>query len=151
MLLKTRQFGEININDKDIIAFPAGILAFEEYTRFVIIPVENNLFFNWLQSIDEPNLCFLLVDPFAIQPDFYVDIDEMLINELDIKMQEDVLVYTLVTIPNEGFKKATTNLLAPILINIKEKKARQIVLEGTASYIKYPLFPPKEKRRASSE
>ncbi|WP_028307524.1 flagellar assembly protein FliW [Desulfitibacter alkalitolerans] len=150
MLVKTRQFGEISIDDKEIITFPAGILAFEENRRFIIIPVENNPFFSWLQSIDEPSLSFLLIDPFSIQLGFYVDIDESLKDELEIKKQEDVLVHTIVTIPKEGFKKATTNLLAPIIINLEKKKAKQIVLDGMPSYIKYPLFPPKEKLKASS-
>ncbi|MBS3969661.1 MAG: flagellar assembly protein FliW [Clostridia bacterium] len=151
MLVKTRRFGEINIDDKEIIAFSTGILAFEENKRFIIIPVENNPFFNWLQSIDEPDLSFLLIDPFSIQPGFYVDIDENLKDELDIKQQEDVLVHTIVTVPKEGFKKATTNLLAPVIINLKKKKAKQVVLDGMPSYIKYPLFTPKEELKASSE
>lgn len=150
MLVKTRRFGEINIDDKEIISFPTGILAFEENKRFIIIPVENNPFFNWLQSIDEPDLSFLLIDPFSIQPGFYVDIDENLKDELDIKQQEDVLAHTIVTVPKEGFKKATTNLLAPVIINLKKKKAKQVVLDGMPSYIKYPLFTPKELK-ASSE
>ena len=125
---------------REIITFPTGILAFEENKQFIAIPVEGNPIFKCLQSVDEPNLSFLLIDPFVIKPDFYVDIEESVREELDIKKQEDVLVYTIVAIPEEGHKKATTNLLAPIVINVENKKAKQIVLDGTLRDIKYHLF-----------
>ncbi len=140
MLLITSQFGELHIEEDQIISFPVGILAFEDVKKFILIPVHNNPFFKWLLSIDEPNLSFLLTDPFSIKSEYYVDLNDNVKEELSIENQEDVLIYTIVTIPNRDFKKATTNLLAPIVINLKEKKAQQIVLDGNSSNIRYPLF-----------
>jgi flagellar assembly factor FliW len=151
MLVKTRQFGEIEVEQPQVISFKEGILAFENIKQYILIPVENNPAFTWLQAVDEPELAFLLVDPFLVKNGYFVDIDDKTRKALEIEKQEDVLVYTTVTIPKSGFKKATTNLLAPLIINIQKKKAAQLVLDESHGSIKHPLFSPKNKLKASNE
>lgn len=132
------------------IHFKDGIPAFETNKNYILVPVDNNPFFRWLQSAEGKGPTFLLTDPFAINQNFYVDLDDNLREDLEIKKREDVLIYTIVTVPKEGFKKATINLLAPIVINIHKKKAKQIVLDGMLGDIKYPLFPSKKNLKVGN-
>ncbi|MEW6624316.1 MAG: flagellar assembly protein FliW [Bacillota bacterium] len=150
MIIKTTKFGDIEAHEKSIIHFPEGILAFENSKRFILIPVNNNPFFKWMQAVDEPDLVFLLVDPFVIKEFYCLELDESLKYYLGIEKQEDTLVLAIVTVPRGGFKQATANLLAPIVINLALMKAKQVVLEGSHDDIKYPLFAQKNNQKASS-
>ncbi len=149
MKIKTERFGELDVEEKDIYTFKKGLLAFEHLQKYVLIDIVENPAFKWLQPIDNPRVVFLLVDPFLVKKDYYVDIDDYLKTELEIEKQKDVLIYTIVTLPDTGFKDATTNLVGPLVLNIKKRKGKQIVLERDDLAIKYPLFPQKHAEKVS--
>ena len=68
MKLKTKHFGEIEIDESKIIHFPTGIIAFEEQKRFFIIDnPDENIPFSWLQSVDDPDLAFVIINPFYLE------------------------------------------------------------------------------------
>jgi flagellar assembly factor FliW len=140
MLIKTTRFGDIQVDEKDIINFSSGLLAFEDSNKFILLDITENINFKWLQSADNPDLVFLLTDPFFVKPDYYVDLNNELIEELNISASEDVLVYTIVNVPKSGLKEATTNLIGPLIINWRKKMGKQIVFERDSLSIKYPLF-----------
>ncbi|MGI6413494.1 MAG: flagellar assembly protein FliW [Syntrophomonadaceae bacterium] len=140
MVINTKRFGEIIAEEQEIIQFPAGLLAFENLVRFALLDISNNPVFKWLQSIEAPEIAFLLVDPFVFKRDYYLDLDPELTRELEIKRPEDVLVYTTVTIPEHDFKQATTNLVGPLVINRNSKRGKQVVLDKEGLAVKYPLF-----------
>jgi len=143
MIIETARFGEIEIEENNIIEFCSGLIAFEDLTRFALFDISENANFKWLQSIDKPQVAFLLVDPFTIKQDYYVDLSDELAEKLEVLIPEDVIVYTTVTVPKSGFKDATTNLVGPILINWRKKKAKQIICERENNLIKYPLLANK--------
>jgi len=139
MIIKSDRFGEIRVDENNILYFASGLLAFESLTRFVLLDIAESPIFKWLQPVENPEIAFLLVDPFTIKKGYCVELDDTLVNELGIEKQEDVLIYTTVTIPESGFKNATTNLIGPIIINWREKKGKQIIVEKGDIDIKYPL------------
>lgn len=139
MIITTARFGELVIEESNIIEFECGLLAFEDLTRYILFDIAENSNFKWLQSIDNPQVAFLLVDPFAIKEDYYVDLNDELVEKLDASNPEDVIVYTTVTVPKSGFKDATTNLVGPLVINWRVKKAQQVICEREDNTIKYPL------------
>ncbi|KUO52791.1 MAG: hypothetical protein APF76_02325 [Desulfitibacter sp. BRH_c19] len=149
MILKTLRFGEIDIKEDDILQFPQGLFAFEEHKKYILVPVNDNPFFRWLQCVDEPKISFLLIDPFVIRENYYVELDDSLKEELGISKQEDVVVYTIVTLPEGDFQKSSTNLLAPLVINLSGKKAKQVLLDETRGQVKEPLFPSQDNRKVS--
>jgi len=140
MEIQTSRFGKIRVDENQIISF-SGLLAFEELKRFCLLDIKESIFFKWMQSVENPEVAFVLVDPFVVKKDYYIDLNDKLKKELDIQKQEDVLIYTTVTIPHTGFKDATTNLVGPIIINWSKKKGKQIILEREDIVIKYPLSP----------
>lgn len=140
MIIKTARFGELDVAEQDIVEFNPGLLGFEKLTRYILMDIAKIPDFKWLQSIDEPKLAFLLVDPFTIKKSYCVELSDDVVNKLEIKEPEQVLVYTIVTVPKSGFKNATTNLVGPLIINWLRKKGKQIIFERDSNSIRYPLI-----------
>ena len=77
MIIKTRDFGEEEISEEVIIDFPNGVYAFEENKRFVLLsPCGEDKYPMWLQSVDNPNLCFIVFDPREFVSDYSVELDK---------------------------------------------------------------------------
>jgi flagellar assembly factor FliW len=140
MIIETSRFGQLDIDPKDIVRFAPGLLAFEDQHEYVLINVEENPDFKWLQCVEVPELSFLLVDPFIANQDYRVELQAEMMDKLNISRPEDVFIYTIVTVPAGGFKEATTNLVGPLVINWREKKGQQVILEKDNLEVKYPLF-----------
>ena len=131
MILNTKNFGEIEVREEDVLEFEYGIPGFENMTQFVILGKtddENSPFF-WLQSVQNSNLAFVIMNPRDLVPDYEVEIDMFTANLLKIKDENDALIYSIVTVP-EDISKISINLKAPIVINAKNNKGCQVVLEN---------------------
>lgn len=130
MLLNTKNFGEVEIKDDDIIFFEYGVPGFENMTQFVILgktDAENDPFF-WLQSVQNPNLAFVIMDPRDLVPDYEAEIDAFTANMLKITDPNDALIYCIVTVPQD-IQKISINLKAPVIINAKQNRGCQVVQE----------------------
>lgn len=123
------------------ITFKEGLPAFEEYKNFVIeLNEDKENPFHILQSLDEPELSFTIMNPFIIKADYNFILADSTVEKLEISSYEDVLVYTMVTIPDEDYKNMTTNLLGPIIINKEKKLAKQIILNDTNYTTKHRIM-----------
>lgn len=133
MILKinTKNFGEIEIKKSEIINFEDGIPGFEYLNQFIIIKQEDFII-DWLQCIEE-DVIFPVINPFLVNKEYEFKIPDNIIKKLNIENKEEVLVYTIVVIP-EDIKEMRTNLQAPIIINNKNKKGKQLILDD-----RYPL------------
>jgi len=135
MKLLTRDLGELEIDEKDIVTFAGPIFGFEQYRRFVFLYqkeiVEN---FIWLQSVDEPELCFILVQPDLITDHYQPELPR---EAQDLLGDGDYMCWLMVCL-REPFQDSTVNLRSPIVVNPKERKAAQFVLEGNLP-IRHPL------------
>ncbi len=144
MKIQTYRFGELNIDETKIVKFKNGIPAFEAETEFVILPYEDDSPYYFMQSIKTPELAFILTIPFLFFPDYQIEIDDATVSELEIKNQENVTLYSILTIPNGSVRYMTANLLAPIVLNTENMHAKQIVMDKTNYKTKHRLFPDKE-------
>lgn len=139
--INTVRFGEIEVEEDKIVHFEQGIPAFEDEHEFVIIPYDPESPYVFLQSLATPELAFLMTIPFIFFPDYEFNLDDDVLKKMAIKVQEDILVYTLITIPNGEIKNMTANLLAPVVVNKNTMQARQVVLERSKYTTKHRLFP----------
>ena len=131
MLLNTKNFGEVEIKDDDIIFFEYGVPGFENMTKFVILgktDSEDDPFF-WLQSVQNPNLAFVIMDPRDLVPDYEAEIDTFTANMLKITDPNDALIYCIVTVPQD-IQKISINLKAPVIINARQNRGCQVVQES---------------------
>ncbi len=140
MRVLTSRFGEIEIEAERIITFPAGIPGFEGLQRFVLLPEKDMEEFCWLQSVDEPEMAFLLTDPFAFFRDYSLELGEADVCALELEKKEEALVLTIVTIPGSDVRLVTANLLAPVVINTRLGLARQVVQVNSPFTTKHRLF-----------
>ncbi|MBO8159040.1 flagellar assembly protein FliW [Thermosyntropha sp.] len=133
--------GEMEIEENMIINFPEGLPAFEEEKKFVIVPVESGAPFYYMQSLKTPELCFMLADPFVFFPDYEIKMGEE--ESRKIKAEEnagDIQVFVILTVP-EDYRKTTANLLAPLIINVKDKIGLQFVAADSDYNTKHFIFP----------
>lgn len=128
MKICTKFFGEITADNSDIIIFNNGIPGFEEYKKFIILDFESKSTLKCLQSVESKDICLIIINPWDYFEDYHIELSDDELNSLEIKNEEDILVYNVLTI-KQG--KVTANLLAPIVINLIKNKGRQIILSNT--------------------
>jgi flagellar assembly factor FliW len=141
MQVATSRFGLIEVKEEAVYQFPQGLPGFDRLRRFALLPVADNPVFAWLQSLEKAEVAFLLVDPFIFFPLYEVELKDSQLKELEIKEKEDVLVYSVVTIPPEGLRQATVNLLAPVVLSRPALQGCQVLLEQEAYQTRHLLFP----------
>ena len=98
MQVETKTMGTVTVDENQIVTFPNGLYGFEEYHRYAIIEAEYQPFY-WLQSLDEKNLAFIIVDPFLLVSDYELDIDDRTLCEIGIDSPGDVILFAIITIP----------------------------------------------------
>lgn len=153
MKIKTKFFGEIDIDDEQIILFPYGIYGFEEYTRFVLLhdidEDENETkVIRFLQCADEENLCFTVVDPKFVESAYSPKLPANYAKRIGISSDAD-LIYLVIAVISDNIEESTVNMQGPIVINSKNRVGAQIILETSepenAKYkIKHEVFKTQE-------
>lgn len=128
MLIKTVRFGEIEVSQEQIIHFPWGLPGFLDQRRFVPIEYKEKAPICFLQSVDAPDLTFIIADPFYfLNGKYAVDIPEGDLAALQITSQKEAVIYVILTVRDEG-KKVSANLAAPLVVNVEKRLARQVIL-----------------------
>lgn len=140
MKINTLRFGEIDIEDNRIFEFCLPIIGFNELSKFVILDFNKDSFFKWLQSVEDPSLAFPVVSVFSLNVDYTVDLPDNVVEVLKIKDVDSLLVMNIASIPQDNPQETTLNLLAPIVFNIEEHLAGQIILSGSGYDVSFPLF-----------
>ena len=137
--IKTRDFGEIEISENDIITFPSGLFAFEDLRNFVIIsPLGDGIYPMWLQSAEKEKPCFIVYNPFEIIKGYSPVLskaDKKAVNFSD----GDEIFYLVIAVVPSDVKKTTVNLKSPIVINRTKSTAAQIILDENYD-IKFSIF-----------
>jgi len=151
MNIKTRNFGTIEINEDKIIYFNDGIPGFPELKKYLLMmDNEDNSPFYWLQSIEDTDIAFVMIDIFRFIPNYSPKLPKEELNEIGQYNEGDLLIYTIAVIP-ENPKKMTVNLKAPIIINTKNNKGRQIIADNDDYSIKYYLYEQLSKNKKVGE
>ncbi|MGQ9846223.1 MAG: flagellar assembly protein FliW [Bacteroidales bacterium] len=150
MKITTSRFGTIEISEKDIIFMPYGMIGFSNDKEFILLKHAEGSPFLWFQSISNPSLAFVLIDPFLIEPNYEIQLSEEDKNDLQIEKSLDkiqtLIVLNISSNNGESFK-VTANLLAPVVINIVKKLAKQVILFGSMYSHRHPV---ELKNRTSS-
>lgn len=139
MKIQTKFLGEVDIAEDAIIQFPEGIPGFLNEQQFVLIPLNETSPFLVLQSVKTSEVGFMVATPYAFKADYAFDLQQSDVHQLQIENPQDVVVYGILTL-KDTLVNSTINLLAPIVINEKTQKGKQIVLTGEdQSILRYPL------------
>jgi flagellar assembly factor FliW len=140
MVVKSARFGPLEVDEKDFLRFPEGLPGFADQRAFVFLPYGPESPFAFLQSVTDPDLVFLIVEPFIFFNDYQFELDDTLAQKLGVSKKLLPQIFTIVTVPDNP-EEMTANLLAPVVVNPRKKIAFQIVLEKAPYTTRHRLFP----------
>jgi flagellar assembly factor FliW len=150
MKIETKFFGTQEVDEKEFINFNHGIPGFENDRRYWITPYGPESPFMVMQSVEKPNLAFVLIGLGDVMPGYSIDLGEEVTVELKFKKPEEAMVYAIVSIPGE-LAKATVNLAAPLVVNTEAKLGKQIILTNPAYGLRHPLFASNQTGTAETK
>jgi flagellar assembly factor FliW len=126
-MIQTKYHGEIEINNEEILHFEKGIPGFLDEKEFVILPLSDDQTFSIMQSVNTPYVAFVISSPFNFFKDYEFKLEDGVQEELGIKAEKDVLVFSILSV-GDPFEKTTANLQAPVIINSLNHQAKQVIL-----------------------
>lgn len=143
-VLETKHFGKLSHEAESELEFPLGLPGFEYRKRFVAVHVVENDPLIYLQSIEDPALCFITMPILAIDPQYRLKVsgEDLVYLGLNSARQprigDDVLCLSVLSLRETG---PTANLLAPILVNLRNRKAVQAVAPESDYSHQFALMP----------
>lgn len=140
MKINTVRFGELDIEEDRIFDFKMPIIGFGELRKFIILDTDNDSFFKWLQSTEDPSLAFPIISVYSMNVDYPINLPDEVVEKLDITNIESLLVMNIASIPQDNPHGTTINLLAPLVFNLDKQVAGQVILSGSGYEISFPLF-----------
>lgn len=130
MLIRTTRFGTLTVNSDDVIRFPTGILGFEDCQSWVLLADSDNDSLCWLQSTQRLETALPVVSPRRFVPDYRFRIYRSELESISAASLDDLQVLTILSRSENGL---TLNLKAPILVHLKNRTARQVVVNDDHS------------------
>jgi flagellar assembly factor FliW len=145
MKIVTLRFGELEIPDDKVINIPKGLLGFEQFQKYIILQRQDSEPFSWLQSIEDPNLAFVITNPAFFFPSYKIEMHMKELGDIEVNERSNVETYVIVTIPKD-ISQMSANLQGPILINTDRSLGKQTVLVNGPYTIQHFIMDELEKR-----
>ncbi len=151
MVIETKNFGNVEINEDSVYTFDYGLPGFEDLRKFTIITADSDdsnkkPLFYWLQSLESPDISFIIMEVYDIMPDYnplVYDSDLAAIGEVK---DDNLSIYNIVVIP-KIVSKMSVNLKAPIVLNLTTKKGGQMITKNEDYPIKYYFYEELKKKK----
>jgi flagellar assembly factor FliW len=135
------RFGDCTYRESEVVRFPWGLPGFATLRRFLVISVNEEQSYIWLQSLDDPRVALPLCDPWSLFDDYEAGLPLYAKQSLDIETAESFCVLCVLVAPPGG-APTTINLLAPIIINLETRVGRQVTLENGRYSVRTPVPRP---------
>jgi flagellar assembly factor FliW len=139
MLIKTVNFGELEVLDNKIITFKEGLPGFPQIHRFAVLDKDELKPFQYLQALDDPPIALFIINPFIVDPTYEFRLAESDMEDVNSKNSTQLTVYAVATIPDDP-TQATINLMAPIVINDRDRCGKQVILHDSKYSVRHPLL-----------
>jgi flagellar assembly factor FliW len=140
MKINTRVLGEIELADDQVIDMPSGMIGFPALIRYALLSFSDpEVPFKYWQCVDDPSMCFIMVDPALFFPDYEITVPAEDLDEIELKSAPEGTVYVVVTIPSDP-REMTANLMGPVVINQSANKAKQLVLSDPSYTSKHRVL-----------
>ena len=127
MQVLTKPYGRIEVDERQKIFFPNGLLGFENLKDYLLMDAAQQPFY-WLQSLDVPEIAFVMINPGIFRQNYLPEVSLSELEEIGLVVadSDNSLIFAIVTIPEEH-SKMTANLQGPIIINRDKKYGRQCI------------------------
>ena len=142
MIIQTKYFGEVDLDEDKVITFEHGIMGFEECKKYAILydaDEGEQATISWFQSLDEPSLALPVISPLLVKPDYNPTVEDEVLKPLGEITEENTVILLTLTVP-EDLTKMSANLKAPFVINTDTRKGCQIIVENSDYEIKYNIY-----------
>ncbi|MBJ6361930.1 flagellar assembly protein FliW [Paenibacillus sp. GCM10012307] len=139
--MKTERLEEVEIPRESILRFELGLPGFENLRSFALIQMAEDSDIRTLQSLEESHISFLVSSPFIFHPQYEFDLPEPVQEELELNGEEDLEILAILNVPGD-ISKATINLLAPLIVNKNNGKAKQYILRSNEYSPRHPIMKP---------
>jgi flagellar assembly factor FliW len=150
MMVETTRFGTVAVGENDILTFPEGMLGFSKINQYVLVERVDDSLFLWLQAVRKPSVAFPLLEPQLFEKNYRVEISDEDRKIIELKDLKNIKVFSIVTIPSDP-TKMTANLKAPIVINLKNRLARQVILHNADYPIRKSIFADLQQHCATTQ
>jgi flagellar assembly factor FliW len=137
MMVNTTRFGPVEVDDSRLIVFPKGILGFPKFKKYVLLQPAEGSFFYWLQSVDTPDLAFVVTDPSLFVSSYRVPLRPEQLQEMGIEALDEAQVFVIV---NKRGQLLTGNLQGPLVIHVARRTGEQLVLSDRRFTTRVPLM-----------
>lgn len=144
MTIPTAHFGDVEIDEKKILIFEKGLPGLEDDKRYALLSNEDSRPVSWMQSLDHREISLPVMDPFLVCPDYSFDISQNDVEALEVEDIKDVYILTILVIP-QNINAMTINLSAPVIINVRNSKGCQIILDDRKYRVRVPVSDLLEK------
>ena len=149
MIITTRQFGSVEIDEEKIISMPKGMPGFSGKERYILFSHEEIDPILNLQSVDDPDLAFALMDPFLFMKEYAIDLDAAVqAMGWEVNQPEELFLYTIINASGDRPEEITANLAGPLLVHTGLNQAVQLVIADDQYSHKHMIFPAKQDQNA---
>ncbi len=139
MKINSAKLGEIEYSEDDVITLSSPLLGFPDLQDFLIISDDNSYPFLWFQSVEDADICFILIETNTFFKDYNPDIPKRELKVIAISDKKEMKLFSIVVVPTDP-KLSTANLRAPLVVNFEKNLATPIIHDDDAYKIKMPLF-----------
>jgi flagellar assembly factor FliW len=137
--IQTTRFGRVEVERERVVLFPDGVLGFPEHKKYLFVEHKPGSPFLWLQSLDAPELAFVIINPLLIRKDYLDQMSPAERRHFEGALEGRTLLFVLVTIPPGEAEKMTVNLMGPLVIDADARVGRQVILANSSYSHQYPL------------
>jgi flagellar assembly factor FliW len=144
IVVKSSRFGDLTVPEDSVIELPSGMIGFPRFKSYIML--DHSPPFSWLQSLDSPDLAFVVMDGAEFGEGYSVKPPK---NDPDIDLKDDdefaiLVIVTVRPTPTD----TTANLKAPLFVNIRNRKGIQVIFDDPNLTTRYPLYSPEDQEKA---
>jgi len=147
MLIHTVSFGNLEVPEDKVITFKEGVPGFPQIHRFAVLELEELKPFQHLQALDDPPIALFIINPFLVDPSYEFRLTDSDMEDVNSINSKELAVYAVATIPSDP-NDATINLMAPIVINERDRCGKQVILHESKYSVKHPLLGSDDQNEA---
>ncbi|MBX5492392.1 MAG: flagellar assembly protein FliW [Chloroflexi bacterium] len=142
MDVQTTRFGvpeTVPVEDEALLVFPHGLPGFESHVHFALLEEPAYLPFCWLQSLHDPDVAFIMLDPFLLRPDYDFELSPADVALLQLDEHTVPRVFCILVVPGD-VRQMTANLKAPVVLNPRRRLGKQVILTDDRYPLRHPVL-----------
>ncbi len=143
MIIHTSRFGQLEVDPDRLITFGDGLLGFAKQKQYALVQTGEGSGFYWLQSVDTPDLAFVVCDPRLFVADYHVPVKLEDLESVKLSKADDGQVFVIV---NKVGDLLTGNLQGPLVVNAENRQGKQLVLSDKRYSTRHPLMRVPKKQ-----